>query len=201
MQAIIGHVMPDSPAAKAGIQDGDRIVALDGKKNPTWEDVGLKEVTSAYRPMHLTIERNGKRFDTTVTPALSERIGRGLRRVGRARRDPDWARWKPGYPAEKAGLKKGDLLMAVNGPADALADQIPGDHQEQQRQADRDRVPARRTAACTSRCSRYSAKLDGPAALDDRRDAAAEAEPDHHQALVSRRVERIGAAEQEGRRC
>ena len=56
--------MPDSPAAKAGIQDGDRIVGLDGKKNPTWEDVGLKEVTSAYRPMHLTIERNGKRFDT-----------------------------------------------------------------------------------------------------------------------------------------
>src|SRR6476469_2585056 len=74
MQAIIGHVMADSAAAKAGIQDGDRIVALDGKKNPTWEDVGLKEVTSAYRPMHLTIERSGKRFDTTVTPALSERL-------------------------------------------------------------------------------------------------------------------------------
>ena len=56
MQANIGHVMPDSPAAKAGIQDGDRIVKLDGKTNPTWEDVGLKEVTGAYRPMHLTID-------------------------------------------------------------------------------------------------------------------------------------------------
>ena len=42
LQAIIGHVMPDSPAAKAGIQDGDRIVGLDGKKNPTWEDVGTE---------------------------------------------------------------------------------------------------------------------------------------------------------------
>ena len=36
MQAVIGHVMPDSPAAKAGIQDGDRIVKLGAKENPTW---------------------------------------------------------------------------------------------------------------------------------------------------------------------
>ncbi len=28
--------------------------------------------------MHLTIERNGKRFDTTVTPTLSERSGVGF---------------------------------------------------------------------------------------------------------------------------
>src|SRR6266567_840047 len=47
LEAVIGHVMPDSPAAKAGIQDGDKIVRLDGKSNPNWEDVGMKEVESA----------------------------------------------------------------------------------------------------------------------------------------------------------
>ena len=88
MEPVIGHVAADSPAAKAGIQDGDHIVKLDGKANPTWEDVILKEAEGAYRPMHLTIERNGKRFDTTVTPVLNERIGRGIRRLGRTRRDP-----------------------------------------------------------------------------------------------------------------
>ena len=40
--AVIGWVMENSPAEKAGIQAGDRIVRIDGKQNPTWEDVLLK---------------------------------------------------------------------------------------------------------------------------------------------------------------
>ena len=113
-QAVIGHVMPDSPAAKAGIRDGDRLVALDGKKNPTWEDIGLKEVTSAYRPMYLTVERDGKTFNTTVVPILSERLGVGF--AGWDERGQiQLGQVEPGYPADKAGLKKGDLLIAVNG--------------------------------------------------------------------------------------
>ena len=114
MQAVIGHVMVDSPAAKAGIQDNDRIVRLDNKKNPTWEDVGLKEIASAYRPMYLTIERNGKFFDTAVTPTLGERSGMGF--AGWDERGQiQLGAVEAGMPAEKAGLKKGDLLVTVNG--------------------------------------------------------------------------------------
>ena len=57
MEAVIGHVMPDSPAAKAGIQDGDRIVKLNGKSNPPGKTSGMKEIESAGRPMHLTVDR------------------------------------------------------------------------------------------------------------------------------------------------
>jgi len=114
LQANIGHVVPDSPAAQAGIADGDRIVELDGKQNPTWDDIIPKEETGAYRPMHLTIDRAGKRFDTTVTPVLSERTG-----VGYAgwddRGEVEVATVKPGFPADKAGLRKGDVLVSVNG--------------------------------------------------------------------------------------
>ena len=114
MQAVIGHVMPDSPAAKAGIQDGDRIVRLGSKENPTWEDVGMKEVESAYQPMYLTIERNGKRFDTIVTPVMGERSGLGYAGWDE-RGEVQLGEISPRLPAEKAGLKKGDLLIAVNG--------------------------------------------------------------------------------------
>ena len=113
-QADIGHVMADSPAAKAGIQDGDRIVRLDGNENPTWEDVGLKEATGAYRAMHLTIERNGQRFDTAVTPTLSERLGVGYAGWDE-RGEVEFDGIEPGYPADKSGLKEGDLLNSVDG--------------------------------------------------------------------------------------
>jgi regulator of sigma E protease len=114
MEAVIGHVMPDSPAAKAGITDGDRIVKMDGATNPTWEDVGIKEMSSAYRPMRLTILRNGKRFDTTVTPTLSERTGVGF--AGWDERGQiQLGEVEHGLPADQAGLKRGDLIMALNG--------------------------------------------------------------------------------------
>ena len=114
MEAIIGHVMPDSAAAKAGIQDGDRIVKLDGKANPTWEDVEMKEVASAYRPMYITVERGGKRVDTAVTPTLSDRSGMGFAGWD-ARGQVQLGSVEPGLPAHKAGLKRDDLLLAVNG--------------------------------------------------------------------------------------
>ncbi len=114
LEALVGHVMPDSPAAKAGIQDGDKIVRLGSKPNPTWEDIGNEEVESAFRPMYLTIERGGRRFDTTVTPVLSERTG-----MGSAGWDEQGqiqlGQVELGLPAEKAGLKAGDLIVAVNG--------------------------------------------------------------------------------------
>ncbi|MBV9506789.1 MAG: RIP metalloprotease RseP [Acidobacteriia bacterium] len=114
MEAVIGHVTANSPAAKAGLQDGDRIVKLDSKKNPTWEDVDLKQISSANQPLYLTIERNGKRFDTAVIPTLSETTGAGY--VGWDERgEVQLAAIEPGYPAEKAGLKKGDLLISVGG--------------------------------------------------------------------------------------
>jgi regulator of sigma E protease len=112
--AVIGHVMPDSPAAKAGIQPGDRIIRLNGKDNPEWEDVVTTEWGNVGRPMAVTIARGDRKIDLTITPVLDEKSGLG---------DTGWegqneiqiGSVNAKMPAATAGLQAGDLVAKVNG--------------------------------------------------------------------------------------
>lgn len=84
---VVGHVTADSPAAKAGIMPGDKVVQLDGKDNPDWEDIVTKEIESG-RPMTVTMERNGHRFPVSLTPVMDEKQGLGSVGWGRPGRNP-----------------------------------------------------------------------------------------------------------------
>ncbi|MEK7403557.1 MAG: RIP metalloprotease RseP [Acidobacteriota bacterium] len=113
-RAVIGHVFPDTAAARAGLRAGDLIVRIDDAGDPNWEDVVLKEVSSAQRPLQVKVEREGKQFWVTVTPVIEERSGLGF--AGWAEdRDVQLADVSPGMPAEKAGLRAGDILLTVEG--------------------------------------------------------------------------------------
>jgi regulator of sigma E protease len=112
--AVIGFVMRDSAAARAGLQAGDRIVKIDDKENPNWEDITLKEIASADHPLDVAVERDGKRISVLVKPVMEERSGVGF--AGWAERaEIQIASVSPGMPAEKAGLEKGDLLLSAGG--------------------------------------------------------------------------------------
>ncbi len=75
-----------SPAAKAGILPGDRIVAIEGAPMRTWEDVltaiqGPPDAREALeppplRPLEIEIERDGSSMSFAVTPKLN--IGQNL---------------------------------------------------------------------------------------------------------------------------
>src|SRR5713101_787495 len=53
---VVGYVVPDGAAAKAGIREGDRIVQIENTANPTWEDIAMKEIASAAHPLAVWIE-------------------------------------------------------------------------------------------------------------------------------------------------
>lgn len=113
-EGTIGYVTPNSPAAKAGIREGDRIITLDGKHNPTWEDIVIREVASARQQLNVRISRHGDEFWTVVTPVLDERTGVGS--AGwYAQGQVEVASVSRGMPAEKAGLKVGDIILKVDG--------------------------------------------------------------------------------------
>jgi regulator of sigma E protease len=113
-EGLVGYVAPNSPAARAGIKEGDRIVSIDGKQNPTWEDIMIKEVASARIPLNVRVSRQGEEFWATVTPVLDQRTGVGS--AGwQAQGEVQVASVSPGMPAEKAGLREGDILLRVSG--------------------------------------------------------------------------------------
>lgn len=64
----IGDVLKESPAASAGLQKGDRIVAINGNPIKRWDEMVMVIQKSAGIKLTLTVEREGERFDVMVTP-------------------------------------------------------------------------------------------------------------------------------------
>ncbi len=113
--AVVGWVNPDTPAERAGIQRGDKIVRVDGVENPTWEQVDLKSALSPNQPLKFGIERDGKVADKVLVP---EPFGPNqYGDVGWVPNEPNviLTLVEPGMPAAQAGIKVGDQILTANG--------------------------------------------------------------------------------------
>lgn len=112
--ATVGWVEPESPAAEAGIEPGDRVVAVDSDPIATWRDLETLMLTSGGHQVTLVVERDGGRREIDLTPRQVTRYGFGysgllppldatVRAVG------------PNSPAELAGLAPDDRIVAIDG--------------------------------------------------------------------------------------
>jgi|UniRef100_A0A7C3WRC8 regulator of sigma E protease len=68
----IGSIKADSPAAQAGLQPGDKILAVQGKKVDRWEELSYQIRQQGERPIVVTVKRGERIFEVTVTPQRME---------------------------------------------------------------------------------------------------------------------------------
>jgi len=68
----VAAVEPNSPAAAAGIEKGDRIVAVDGQLIEKWEDLSRRIKESRGSPLSLRVMREEREIETTVQPSKRE---------------------------------------------------------------------------------------------------------------------------------
>ncbi|MBU0753394.1 MAG: RIP metalloprotease RseP [Gammaproteobacteria bacterium] len=82
LKPIIGSIVADGPAARAGVRVGDMIMAVDGKPVRDWSEMAalIRQVT--LRALDLEVLRDGRRETVQVTPLVVEEQGRRIGRVG-----------------------------------------------------------------------------------------------------------------------
>jgi len=110
----IAGVLPGSPAAHAGLQAGDRLLCVNGRRVSTWDDVfwDLLFVQPGERVV-LCVLRNGQQQTVALTVPAQGADAAAL--VGFADQPTLVGSLTPGMPARQAGLQPGDRIVAVDG--------------------------------------------------------------------------------------
>jgi regulator of sigma E protease len=123
---VVGAVAAGSPAAKAAILPGDHIVSVAGHDVATWDDFFIAIGTRANHELTLGLERNGVEITRQVTPTVPP--GQNRFEVGEIgvlpNVHPRLTSVTAGDPADRAGLKSGDIVLAVNGEPMTLSSQL-----------------------------------------------------------------------------
>jgi regulator of sigma E protease len=115
---IVTGVDAGSPAAVAGFRQGDVIVAADGRKLKSFEDIDLYAMLRSNVPIRFEVQRDGAPMTLTATPALRDIpdglggtqeggvLGFGVPAVV--------DQVAPGSAAETAGFKRGDVIQRAD---------------------------------------------------------------------------------------
>ena len=123
---VVGYVLEGGPAAKAGLLPGDKILAVNGHPVKRINGMGRMSDTVAWNVavssapvIPIRYERDGKVQVVEVEPVVQPRNGWGRKNLRQIQvipaMTPMVARVIANSPAESAGIRSGDLVVAANG--------------------------------------------------------------------------------------
>lgn len=119
LSADIEALVPDSPAAKAGMEVGDRVVKVNGKDISTKTELLDLVVKSKGQPIALEVRREGQLKTITATPITIAGDGthndEPLYTIGVEETPPLVTSVMHGSPAAAAGIQPGDRVVAIEG--------------------------------------------------------------------------------------
>ncbi len=113
---VIAGVIEGKPAAKAGLQAGDRILSIKGEPVLDYYDIRLLISMNSGTPVEVVYDRGGAVRKTVLTPEKEQGefgpIGRAGLEFGA---EPIVGGVLPNTPAAVAGLRAGDTIVSANG--------------------------------------------------------------------------------------
>lgn len=110
----IAWVDPTSPAAAAGLSPGDLVLSVDGRPVETWRQLEMATLSAPGRQLVLRFHRGSQDLEATLTPKSVTRYELGYAGLAPPL-PPEVPGVQAGSPAERAGLRAGDRILAVNG--------------------------------------------------------------------------------------
>ena len=104
---VIGTVLENGVAAKAGLMPGDRLLAANGQALKSWQDWVKRVRENPGRAVSITLERQGARMTLNLTPATTQEGAQTVGKIGAG-------------PRVDQALFAGLLTEVRYGPLDAL---------------------------------------------------------------------------------
>jgi regulator of sigma E protease len=114
--AETGWILKGSPAEKAGFKTGDKIVTIQGKANPTWDDVRYQILANLDKDLAMDVQRGTQTLPLSVPVHLSDKEdGDIFAQLGLVPAGPALvSKVEKGKPADHAGMQVGDEIRTVN---------------------------------------------------------------------------------------